>query len=58
MKDEMLNKNLVLSVSSSIIILNGSDGGNTIRVRTAMLEKQLGAKHSLQAALRAMQLMR
>lgn len=47
MKDGKENKNLVLSVGSSIIVLNGSNGCDTIRVGAAMLETQLGARHIL-----------
>lgn len=48
MKDGNVNKNLVLSVSGSIIVLNGSNGGDAVRVGTAMLQTQLGARHILQ----------
>lgn len=48
MKNGNGNKNLVLSVSSSIIVFNGADGGDAVWVRTAMLQTQLGARHSLQ----------
>lgn len=44
-----LNKNLVLSISCSIIVLNGSDGGDAVRVGAAMLQTQLGARHILLA---------
>lgn len=37
MKDGNVNKNLVLSVSGSIIVLNGSNGGDAVRVGSAML---------------------
>lgn len=50
MKDVNVNINLVLSVSSSIIVLNGADGGDAVRVGTAMLQTQLGARHILQGS--------
>lgn len=52
MKDVNVNINLVLSVSGSIIVLNGADGGDTVRVGTAMLQTQLGARHILQGSPR------
>lgn len=38
MKDDNINKNLVLSVSCSIIVLNGSDGGDAVGIGAAMLQ--------------------
>lgn len=49
MKGDKWNKNLVLSVSCSIIVLNGSDGGDAVRIGAAMLQTQLGARHILLA---------
>lgn len=49
MKDDNINKNLELSVSCSIIVLNGSDGGVTVGISAAMLQTQLGARHILLA---------
>lgn len=48
MKDGNANKNLVLPVCGSIIILYGPDGRDAVRVGTAMLQTQLGARHILQ----------
>lgn len=47
MKDGNVNKNLVLPVCGSIIILYGADGGDAVRIGTAMLQTQLGARHIL-----------
>lgn len=52
MKDDNMNKNLVLSVSCSIIVLNGPDGGDTVGIGAAMLQTQLGARHILLAGPR------
>lgn len=49
MKDDNINKNLELSVSCSIIVLNGSDGGDAVGIGAAMLQTQLGARHILLA---------
>lgn len=41
-------KNLELAVSGSIIVLYRSNGGDAVRVGTAMLWTQLRARHILQ----------